>query len=102
MSEKYIKVIHYEPYKFGEVRTIANDWRRFQKQVEGNFEMHYIGGNLAIVCNEEGKIFNMEPNRFIPELADTIAGPFFICRTDGEECVSLTKADIKLLKELLP
>lgn len=100
--EKFIKVLHYEPNHFGEVKTIANDFRRFQKMVEGFFQMVYIGGDLAIVCNDEGKIRNMELNRYIPRLQDTIAGPFFICRTKGEDCVSLTDDDIALLKALLP
>ena len=54
---------------------------------------------VAIVCNEEGKLMGMEPNRAVRdpdthEIIDIICGTFFICGLSGEDFCSLTEAQI--------
>jgi len=51
---------------------------------------------VAIVCNEEGKLMGMEPNRAVRdpdtnEITDIICGPFFICGLGEEDFCSLTE-----------
>lgn len=51
---------------------------------------------VAIVCNEEGKLMGMEPNRAVRdpdthEITDIICGTFFICGLGEEDFCSLTE-----------
>jgi hypothetical protein len=51
---------------------------------------------VAIVCNEEGKLIGLEPNRTVRdpdtnEITDIICGPFFICGLGEEDFCSLTE-----------
>ena len=51
---------------------------------------------VAIVCNEEGKLMGMEPNRAVRdpdtnEITDIICGNFFVCGLGEEDFCSLTE-----------
>ena len=39
---------------------------------------------VTLVCNDEGKLLNLTPNRLLWNGADYLAGPGFIAGTDGE------------------
>lgn len=54
---------------------------------------------VAIICNEEGKLQNMEPNRAVRdpdtnEIIDIICGTFFICGLSDDDFCSLTEEQI--------
>ena len=60
---------------------------------------------VAIVCNEEGKIFCLEPNRAIRdpgsrEILDVVCGTFFICGLSEDDVCSLTDAQLNYYSEL--
>lgn len=84
MKEERIKVI-YVKYK-AEPKTmfIDNSLETMQALVGGNIEgiMPYED-EVAIVCNEEGKLLGLPLNRAIEnakgKLIDVIAGDFFVC-----------------------
>ena len=100
-----IEVLLVEPDKYPKVIEISDDLETMQSVVGGYIEEYMpFDDEVAIVCNEEGKI-NGEPlNRAIydmtkdkddPKILDVIAGRFFICHApvDSERYKSLSKED---------
>lgn len=79
-----IKVIVKRPdEEYGHATNISDTLKNLQKTVEGYIEVIPIGADTVIICNEEGKIRNLEPN-FRTE-GDVIAGTVIIAGVDGEE-----------------
>ena len=79
MSEKKIKVLKIEPEQAPQVKEIQNDLASLQAEVGGLIECISFPNGCVAVCNEEGKLNGMLPNRRLG--ADIICGPFFICDT---------------------
>ena len=79
MSEKKIKVLKIEPGQAPQVKEIQNDRASLQAEVGGLIECISFPNGCVAVCNEEGKLNGMPPNRRLG--ADIICGPFFICDT---------------------
>lgn len=95
--QRNLNVLYVEPNKLPEKRTIKNTLEDKQKLVNGLIEYTYLrdSNDVAIVCNEEGKILGLPPNRDIGH--DVICGNFFIVGDDPElgEDRSLTEEQIK-------
>lgn len=95
-----LKVLYIEPNKLPEVIFIDKDLESMQQTVsygdEGLIETVYLqkDNNVVLVCNEEGKINGMKPNRDIGH--DIIYGPFFIAAIDksSDEFKSLSDEQI--------
>jgi len=64
-----------------------------QNAVDGLIEPVYNRDGTIVVCNEEGKLRNMEGNRILDNGA-VIVGPFFVCGDDGEDFRSLTDEEV--------
>lgn len=81
---------------------IPNTLSSLQKQVEGLIEYYYMPDieDAVIICNEEGKINGMSPNREVGR--DIIFGPFLIVGDDAEigESRSLTDEQISKFKDM--
>lgn len=81
---------------------IPNTLNSLQKQVEGYIEYYYIPDteDSVIICNEEGKINGMGPNREVGR--DIIFGTFLIVGDDYEqgETISLTDEQVSKYKEI--
>ena len=77
--------------------SIPHTLEAMQEMVGGCIQAVYpYGDPVAIVCNEEGKLIGMEPNRAIRdqesnEIVDIVCGPFFICGLGEEDFCSLTE-----------
>ena len=76
--------------------TIPHTLDAMQRLVCGNIQAIYPYEDLvAIVCNEEGKLLGMEPNRAIRnedgDILDIICGTFFICGLTEDDFDSLTE-----------
>jgi len=54
--------------------------------------------NINLICNEEGKLRNLQPNRIINN--DCIVGTFFIAKQKGEKLVSLNEKEIAKYKDM--
>lgn len=84
MDEKnYIEVIMVEPGKVAKVTTIDDSLESMQNIVGGLIEEYMpFEDDVAIICNEEGKMMQLPPCRAIMdekgEVMDIIAGPFFM------------------------
>ena len=90
MKEKFIEVLKISPQKPAEIVKISNTLEGLQKAV--SIEAPYIGlieiiqpdneedWQICLLCNEEGKILNLPPNRRIGN--DIICGTFYITSQD--------------------
>lgn len=83
MSDK-MKVLVVEPMQEPYTKEIDKGLTSLQKEVEGSIQAVYpFEEEVAIVCNEEGKINGLELNRALYDedgkIYDIIAGTFLIC-----------------------
>ena len=98
MKENMIKVLKIEVGEPPEIKEIPNELSGLQHEVGGLIECVYLDDGSIAVCNEEGKLNGMEPNRRLG--ADIICGPFFICgdTLDGD-FASLSEEQIQKYSE---
>ena len=84
MLEKRIKCLLVEPYELPKEIEIDNTLEAKQKLVGGWIEQAFLpkDDSVVLICNEEGKINGMKPNRDIWH--DIIFGPFLIVGNDYE------------------
>ena len=93
-AEKGMTVVACYPGKTAQVIEIEGGLEGMQKFVGGFIEAVYpFDDPVAIVCNEEGKLNGMKPNRALytedGEMFDIVAGPMFVCGLGEENFVSL-------------
>ena len=95
-----------EPGKAPVTREIDGSLREMQKIVGGKIEAVYpfAAGEIALVCNEEGPLLGLPPNRGLRDengdLYDIVCGTFFLCGSpsDMETFSSLTPEQIARLE----
>lgn len=97
-NKNLISVLLLEPNKYPKMIEIENTLESMQKIVGGYIEEYMpFDDDVAIVCNEEGKLKGEQLNRAIYDkdnkIIDIIAGKFFICNApiDSEKFESLPK-----------
>lgn len=105
MKEKTIKVLKVEPKKLPEVCELVNELDALQKAVSigadytGLIEILYVNERICILCNEEGKLIGLEPNRRIRN--DILCGVFYVTGQDREgNLTSLTDDEIETFKSV--
>lgn len=99
MSENRIRVLKIEPGQAPAVKEIQNDLASLQAEVDGLIECISFPNGCVAVCNEEGKLNGMPPNRRLS--ADIICGPFLICDTTHEgDFTSLSKSKVAEYSQL--
>ena len=105
MKEKTIKVLKVEPKKLPEVCELKNELEALQKAVSigadytGLIEILYVNERICILCNEEGKLIGLEPNRRIRN--DILCGVFYVTGQDREgNLTSLTDDEIETFKSV--
>lgn len=79
-----LEVLYVRPNKTAEFVEINNDLTSMQKLVDGYIEEYMpFDDEVAVICNEEGKMKNLDLNRGIYDkngkLLDIICGSFFLC-----------------------
>ena len=103
MKDDTMTVLVVEPMKRPYAKTIPNTLEAMQKLVGGHIEAVYpFDDPVAIVCNEEGKLLGLPPNRLL-RYED---GTFFLAGVDEEDFKSLSpelmkKYDAMYRKEAL-
>ena len=98
MKENEITILYKRVNENPKVLKIKNTLEEKQKLVGGLIEVVPYIDNMLIICNEEGKIYNLKENvRFSN---DYIAGDFFVIGDDYEngDFKSLTDEEIKKAK----
>jgi hypothetical protein len=104
---KTVRVLIYPVDESPRSEMVEPELTTLQSLVSGYIEVVGLkrlpdGGSIDLVCNEEGRLIPLPPNRYVPGV-DFIRGQFLIVRHDAEgELASLSKRDVALLKGELP
>lgn len=95
-SEK-MTVVMVKPGREAEITQIGTKLEDMQKVVGGYIEAIYpYDDEVAIVCNDEGKLQGLRPNRALysndedGEVYDIIFGTYFVCGLGEDDFASLT------------
>ena len=96
MNKETIRVLMVRPGEKAEMVEMGDDLKSMQEMVGGYIEEYMpFEDDVALVCNEEGKVMNLPPSRAIygedGTMQDVIAGPFFVCYApvESEKFLSL-------------
>ena len=92
MNDSKIKVLLVEPEKYPKEIEIDDSLEAMQEVVGGDIEEYMpFDDDVAIICNEEGKVRGLPLNRAVyvqdndkKEMVDIICGKFFICYAPPE------------------
>lgn len=97
-----MKVLVVEPGKKPCAQEIDSGLRSMQEVVGGYIQAVYpFEDDVAIVCNEEGKLMGLPPNRPLYDedgrVYDILVGTFFVCACppEAESFQSLTEEQIE-------
>lgn len=93
-----IRILVVEPNKEPYQLKIEHKLENLQQIVGGLIEFVELEHNVDLICNEEGKLDNLEFNRVITN--DIICGTFFIVGQHKGETISLSKKQIKKYKKI--
>lgn len=88
----------------GFLTEIDDTLKAIQGFVGGWFQPVGLKPGIIIVCNDDGKLKRLPPNRAFMvngRVADVFVGDIFVCRTDGKEFASILETDIALIEETL-
>ena len=92
-----IKCLYIKPGKAPLVFEIENTLESFQKLVGGYIEIvtdkDTKEHNALMICNEEGKIMDLEPNLWVDN--DFVCGNVLIVGDDGDDFKSLNDEQIE-------
>jgi len=104
MKEAKIKALMVAPGEHPREVTLINELDALQKAVsigagqQGYIEIIPLEDNLCLLCNEEGKLLQLEGNRRLGR--DIIAGVFYVCGDNEEgEFRSLTESELEKYKK---
>lgn len=92
-----IRVLIVEPNKEPRQVRIEHTLKNLQKIVGGLIEFVELEHNVDLICNEEGKLLNLEFNRVITN--DVIVGTFIIVGQNKGETISLSRKQIRKYKK---
>lgn len=100
-----MKVLRVEQYRTPFVKEIDPGLKSLQSEVDGWIEAIYpFEDDVALICNEEGKINGLELNRALRdengEVLDAIAGPFLIVGIGEEDFTSLSDDMIEKYRDI--
>jgi hypothetical protein len=98
-----MKVLIVEPLKVPYEKEIDGSLASMQAVVGGLIQLLYPFDDpeLALICNDEGKILGLPYNRALRDedgrIYDVVAGTFFLCRApaDSENLAGLTEGQVK-------
>lgn len=92
------------PYK-GYIGAIENSLESKQKYVDGLIQVVSLDSNIDIICNDEGKLQGLNPNRAFMDgdnILDVFVGNILACRHDSEgNFTSIKEEDIPTIEKYL-
>lgn len=86
------------------IEELPNKLHSMQDFVGGYIETVHLGGNLVLVCDEEGKLKKKPVGwalRIREDKYELLSGNFFVCRENGDEFTDARKIDTRLLSKLI-
>ena len=99
-KENKIRILYVQPGKYPEERIIDNTLKAYHSLVYGDIEsVAPWRTNVRVVCNQEGKLNGMPPNRLLGDY-DILMGSFFICGLRNGNFISLTDEQFKRYEKL--
>lgn len=93
-----MKAIRKDPGKFPEVVDIPNELEDLQKAVGGYIEVYQVSTDLAILCDEEGKLKGEEYNCTL--LGEDFVGTILLVGLDEPEFCDVDPHVANLFKML--
>ena len=104
MKEAKINVLMVAPGEHPKETVLINELDNLQKAVsigaeyQGLIEIIHLEDNICLLCNEEGKLLQLQGNRRVGR--DIIAGVFYICGEDEEgNLCSLSEDEMEQYKK---
>ena len=89
----------------GYIGEIENSLEAKQKYVKGLIQVVSLNSQIDIICNDEGKLIGLEPNRAFmdgEDILDIFVGNILACRHDIEgNFTSIREEDIPVIEECL-
>ncbi len=101
MEKEMIRALRAEPGKEARIVHLPTDLAALQRAVGGNVEpfFPFPDEDICGLCNDEGKLNGMFPNRTLKDdegkIWDVVFGPVIFCGLGREDFVSLTDDQIK-------
>lgn len=90
-----MKVVYKEVGKAPQVKEIENTLEALQKAVGGYIEVIGMGGDILMVCDEEGKLKNSPYNFKLGN--DFIVGNVLFVQSYGEDFTDISDANAELV-----
>ena len=88
MAKKIKVVVNRPDEEYGHMTNISDSLENLQKTVEGYIEVYPLADDVVIICNEEGRLRNLEPN-FSIRGGPQFYGTVIFAGIDGEEFADL-------------
>lgn len=88
-----MRVIMKHPKRSSEIVRIDNKLKALQAAVDGPIEVFRVTADLAVICNEEGKLQHLPYNCTI--LGEQFVGTILVVGVDGEEFTDVPDVVIK-------
>ena len=106
MKETKIKVLALLPLELPKVVELDNTLEAMRKFVGGNIDclpLYDLNSEFTLVCNDEGKLIGLEPNRGLRdehgEIYDVMAGTFLVVGLSEDSFTSLTPEQVQKYTE---
>lgn len=98
-----MRAVYKQPCHVPEVIDVQNELEPLKTLVGGYIETVYLGEGYILICNEEGKLWGLEPNIFLISgtNVDEVVGPILIVKDAGEEFGELTEEETEVVCERL-
>ena len=104
ISVYMLRVVDGVPCK-GYIGSIENSLESKQKYVDGLIQVVSLDSNIDIICNDEGKLQGLSPNRAFMDgekVLDIFVGNILACRHDAEgNFTSIREEDIPTIEKYL-
>ena len=101
-----MKTLVVEPGKAAYEKEIGSDLKSLQHEVGGLIQALYpFADDVALICNDEGKLHNLPPNRFLydeekNQIYDIIVGTFLVVGITEDNFGSLSDEQIETYLEM--
>ena len=100
-----MRVLVVEPEQRPEEKEIDDSLTAMQKIVGGLIQPIHLDNSVVLVCNDEGRLMDLPPNRGLRDkngqMYDIVFGTFFLCNSPADcyHFTSLTAEQIKRYEE---
>ena len=97
--DPFLRVLVKRPGLPLRAEVVENTLRSMQNLVDGPIECVTVSTDLAIVCNEEGRLRGLSPSATI--LGTQFVGPIAFVGVRGEDFTDITRAGERLVRQIV-